>query len=109
MRGRAQMSRPFVSAGPRAVDRNFPSRGSMGQPPGATATGEPHSGGGGGGGGGDGAGAGAGELSWSLPQPTIGPVVTNARRLSGRILFMFASTLEFFCGGLRPMLAPDVR
>src|ERR1044071_747605 len=98
------MSRPFVSAGPAAVYRNLPSRVSMGQPPGATETGAPHSGGGGGGGGGDGAGAGGGALSWSFPQPTIGPVVTNASRLIGRILFMFASTLEFFCRRLRPIL-----
>src|SRR5262245_32967386 len=102
VRRKAQMSRPFVSAGPAAVYRNLPSRVSMGQPPGATATGEPHSGGGVGAGAGAGAGAGegegdgagAGESSW--PQPPSRPAVTMAARPVRKILFMLASLLEFF-------------
>src|ERR1044072_10060434 len=110
------MSRPFVSAGPAAVYRNLPSRVSMGQPPGATATGALHSGGGvgagvgvgvgAGAGAGDGDGAGAGESS--CPQAARRLVVAMASRPIRMFLFMLASSLEFSSGGVA-ILAPDVR
>src|ERR1700754_5084014 len=92
------MSKPFTLAGPAAVYSSLPSRVSMGQPPGATATGELHSGGAGGGGGGATGWGGGGSLS-SSEQPPSRPTVTIASRPIRKILFMLTSPSECFQQG----------
>src|SRR5689334_13903785 len=85
------MSRPFEPAAPAAVYSSLPSRDSIGQPPGATAAGVPHSGGVGvgvgvGPGPADGGGAGSSPL-----QPLSRATATNAIDLLRKIPFIVAS------------------
>src|SRR5690242_11047549 len=86
------MSRPFEPAAPAAVYSRLPSRDSIGQPPGATAAGVPHSGGVGVGvGAGPGDPADGGGTGSSSLQPLSSATATNAIDLLRKIPFIVAS------------------